>query len=96
MGSEEKVDLNNLPYAQWLEESLHNFIGKPVESICILTKFKNGEVANGYYNCSVSDKLLYAGFIQQDAMIDTLRINGLVLTETTEEDNYDDEQEELS
>lgn len=82
-------DLNTLPYAQWLEKSLQNIISKPVKSICILTKFDTDDVGTGYYECSVADKILFAGFLQQDAMIDTLQANGYL--EEDEEDEYTDE-----
>lgn len=81
-------EINNLPYARWLEKSLQNIVGKPVQSICILTKFDGGDVGTGYYDCSVADKLLFSGFLQQDAMLDTLEANGYL-----EEDEEDDEQE---
>lgn len=83
-------DLNTLPYAQWLEKSLQNIISKPVKSICILTKFDTDDVGTGYYECSVADKILFAGFLQQDAMIDTLQANGYL--EEDEEDEYEEDE----
>lgn len=77
-------NLNNLPYAQWLEQSLQNIIGKPIEAICILTKVSSNdpelgdEIGCGYWNCTTADKILFSGFIQQDAMLDTLRANGFI------------------
>lgn len=74
--------LNDLPYAEWLEQSLRNIIDKPVEAICIITKVPSDdkelgdEIGSGYWNCTVADKLLFAGFLQQDAMIDTMKANG--------------------
>ena len=74
--------LNDLPYAEWLEKSLRNLIGKPVEAICIMTKVAGDdkelgdEIGSGYWHCSVADKLLFAGFLQQDAMLDTMKENG--------------------
>lgn len=87
-------NLKQLPYANWLEESLQNIVGKPVQSMCILTKFDNGDTGTGYFDCSVADKLLFAGFLQQDAMIDTLKANGYI--EDDEEDEEDYGQEEIS
>lgn len=80
------TDLNKLPYAKWLEECLHNIVDMPVESICILTKYEGGALGTQYYECSVSDKLLYAGYLQQDAMLDTMRINGYLVDEDDEEE----------
>lgn len=81
-------DINELPYAEWLEGSLKSIIGKPVQAICLMTKLETGEVGSGYYNASMTDKLVFAGFIQQDAMLDTLVVNGFV-EEDTEEDEED-------
>ena len=87
------IDPTNLPYAGWLEESLRNLIDTPVESICIITKSTDGEVLTGYYDCSVSDKLLFAGYLNQDAMIETLQVNGYISDDEDgeyEEDIYDE------
>lgn len=86
------TDLKNLPYADWLEKSLQSFIGKPVQSICILTKFEDGDVGNGYYNCCVADKLVFAGFLQQDAMLDALKNNGYLEDDEEDEDAYGEEE----
>lgn len=81
-------DISTLPYAQWLEDSLQSIVGKPIQAMCIMTKLETGEVGSGYYNCAMTDKLVFAGFIQQDAMLDTLVANGFV-EEETEEDEED-------
>lgn len=81
MEKNEKIDLSALPYTKWLEEAVAGIIGMPVESICIMTKYKDGSVMSGYYKCSVNDQLLFAGTLNQDAMIETLKINGLVQSE---------------
>lgn len=81
-------DLNKVPYATWLERSLRNIIDDPTptESICIITKSANGDIGTGYFNCAVGDMILFAGYLQQDAMLDTLRANGQVEDEETEEE----------
>ncbi len=88
------VDPTSLPYAEWLEESLQSLIETPVGSICILSKSTDGEVFASYYKCGVSDKILFAGFMNQDAMIDTLQENGFISNdeedEEYEEDIYDE------
>lgn len=82
----ETNNISDLPYAKWLEQSLQNIIGKPVKSICILTKFESGDVGTGYFDCAVGDKILFAGFLQQDAMIDTLANNGYLEEDEEDED----------
>lgn len=91
MEKNEKIDLSTLPYTKWLEEAVAGIIGMPVESICILTKYKDGSVQTGYYKTSVSDQLLFAGYINQDAMIETLKVNGQIPREEGEEDTFVDE-----
>ena len=87
MEKNEKIDLSTLPYTKWLEEAVAGIIGMPVESICILTKYTDGSVQTGYYKCSVNDQLLFAGFINQDAMIETLKVNGQIPREDGEEED---------
>ena len=74
-------NLKELPYAEWLEQSLQNIVGTNVQSICIMTKTKSGEVGTGYYECAAVDKLLFASYLQHDAVVDTMTSN-----EETEED----------
>ena len=85
-------DPNDLPYAEWLEKSLQNIASSPIQSICIVAKRTNGEMLTGYYNCSVTDKLLFAGYINQDAMMDSLYANGYI---SGEDDDEDDDEEDL-
>jgi hypothetical protein len=89
-------EINKLPYAQWLEESLRNIIGKDVQAICILAKYTDPEddpadnlgpiVESGYWNCCMVDKMTFAGFLQQDAMLDTMRANGYISDDESEEE----------
>lgn len=84
-------NLNKLPYAHWLEESLQQIVDMPVESMCIMTKFADtGAVHTAYFNCSPMDKLMFAGLINQDAMIDTLKINRMVPGDDEEEVESDE------
>lgn len=76
-------DLTNLPYADWLERSLQNIVSSDVQSICIMTKTKSGVVGTGYYECAAIDKLLFASYLQHDAVIDTMT------TDETMEDEED-------
>ena len=91
--------LNDLPYAEWLEQSLRNIINKPIQAICIMTKVASDdddlgdEIGSGYWNCTVADKLLFAGFLQQDAMIDTMKANGYISDDDEEDDEEDPEDE---
>lgn len=82
-------DLKELPYAAWLEQSLRNIMGTKVQSICIMTKTESGEIGTGYYECAAIDKLLFASYLQHDAVVDTIEANAEL--EEDEEDEDDDE-----
>ena len=66
-------DILSKDYASYMEQTLKDMIEMPVEGICIITKLKGGFVYTSYYNSTMMDKLIYAGLVQQDAMLDTLR-----------------------
>ena len=92
-------DPSSLPYAEWLENSLRNLASKRVDSLCIMAVTEDSEVLTGYYNCSVPDKFLMSGYLNQDAMIETLQANGLIPSDEDEEDeeyedcDYEDEED---
>ena len=65
-------------------------ITEPIEDICILTKFDNGEVSARTYECTTGDYLLFAGLLQQEALITTLKDRGLV---SEDEEDYGQEEE---
>ena len=90
-------DPSSLPYAEWLENSLRKLASKRVDSLCIMAVTEDSEVLTGYYNCSVSDKFLMSGYLNQDAMIETLQANGLIPSDEDEEyeDCDGDYEEEL-
>lgn len=80
-------DLQKLPYAEWLERSLQNIISTKVQSICIMTKTESGEVGTGYYECATVDKLLFASYLQHDAVVDTITSDELEENEEDEDIN---------
>ena len=81
-------DLTNLPYADWLERSLQSLIGTNVQSICIMSRTESGEVGTGYYECNALDKMLFASYLQHDAVVDTITAEDT--TEDEEDDAYDE------
>lgn len=84
-------NLNEIPYAQWLEQTLQDIIKLPIKGICLNAILENGEVYTAYHNASVHDKITIAGFIQQDAMIDTLAVNNFIQTEEDEDEDGEEE-----
>ena len=71
-------NFKELPYAQWLETALQEMIAFPLKGICINAVSADGTVYTNYYKISMNDKLLIAGLLQHDAMIDTLTVNGFI------------------
>ena len=71
--------LEKIPYAPWLEKTLQELVKFPVKGICICATTETGEVYTSYNDkLSMTDKLMLAGVIQQDAMFDALAANGIV------------------
>ena len=79
-------DITTKDYASFMEQTLTEMVTLPVEGICIITKLSGGAVFTSYYNSTAMDKITYAGLIQQDAMIETLRINKMLKTGDTAAD----------
>ena len=84
-------NLNNIPYAHWLEKSLQELIKLPIKGVCLAAVTDRGEMYTNYHEISMMDKLTLAGVIQQDAMLDTLAANGFI---EYEEDDADGKEEE--
>ena len=71
-------DITTKDYASFMEKTLSEMVTLPVEGICVITKLSNGAVFTSFYNSSPMDKIVYAGLIQQDAMIETLQLNKMI------------------
>ena len=89
----EPINLNEIPYTKWLEETLQNVVTLPVKGIALNVVLSDGSVYTDYYNLSMNNKLTIAGLVQQDAMYDSMRANGLIKN-VEEEDESDGEEEE--
>lgn len=89
---ENKKNLNSIPYAKWLETALQEMIALPIKGICLSAVTGTGEAYTNYYEISMADKLLIAGLIQQDAMLDTMAANGMI--EYSDDEGDADGQEE--
>ena len=83
--ADEKTDITKMPYAKWLEQTLHDISSFPVKGIALLVCTDSGDSYTNYYNVSMADKLIMAGLIQQDSTLDMLAANGLIQYEDDEE-----------
>lgn len=89
----EPINLNELHYAQWLEETIQDIVKLPVKGIALSLILEDGSVYSNYYKVPALDKLTIAGTIQQDSMYDSMRANGLI-KDVDEEDESDGEEED--
>lgn len=92
--SNKPINLKDLPYAQWLEDTIQDIVQLPVKGIAISLILEDGSVYSNYHNVFALDKLTVAGTIQQDAMYDSMRANGLIKNADDEEDDSDGEEED--
>ncbi len=74
----EKGNIFSKDYAEFLESTLRDLIEVPVEGICILTKLEGGGIGFSSHNISLTDKILFAGHLQQDAMLEMLMRNKFI------------------
>lgn len=81
-----RKNITSMPYAQWLEQTLHDISDLPIKSIALVGVLEDGGVYGNYYECTMSDKILISGIVNQDATLDMLAAQGVI--------NYDDEDEE--
>ena len=89
-----KNNFNNIPYAQWLEQTLQEIIKLPIKGMCLNAILDNGEAYTAYYNATMLDKITIAGLIQQDAMLDTMAANGFIEYADEEEDEDNGEEKD--
>lgn len=90
--SNEPINLKEIPYTKWLEDTLQNIVKLPVKGIALNVVLADGALYTDYYNLSMNNKLTIAGLVQQDAMYDSMRANGLIKN-AEEEDESDGEEE---
>ena len=82
-------EFNDIPHAKWCEKALSELVNLPVKSVCMFAILDNGDIYNNYTeNITMGDKLVMAGIIQQDAMLDTMIANGFI------EEDVDGKEEE--
>ena len=89
----EYINLEEIPYTKWLEETLQNIVTLPVKGLCLNAVLEDGAVYTAHYELSMHNKLTIAGLIQQNAMSDSMRANGLIKN-VEEEDESDGEEED--
>lgn len=77
----------NQDLSKFLEDVLKEIYESKVQSLAIMCTMEGSSaVGCGYYNCGVSTKLLYAGYLHQDALLQTLAANSSDPDDTEDED----------
>ena len=71
-------NLNNIPYAEFLEQTLKELITMPVKGISLNAVLNDGSVYTAYHNVSMQNKLTISGLVQQDATLDFLKVNNYI------------------
>lgn len=87
-------NITEMPYAKWLEQTLHDISSLPVKGIALLISTENGDSYTNYYNVSMADKFIMAGLIQQDSTLDMLASNGIIQYEDDESEDESNGEEE--
>lgn len=80
----DEVDLNNVPFAKWLETILPQLCRQDAKAIAILCVNKDGTVGTGYYNAVAGDKGTMAWQLLLDGVWDMLMANVARLREELE------------
>lgn len=83
---------DNKDLSSWLEEILKFIYDENCVSVAVACTTEEGPILTSYYRCSSADKALYASYINQDSMLDTLEANPRKLKEIL--DSCDDEESE--
>lgn len=81
----DEVDLNNVPFAKWLETILPQLCRQDAKAIAILCVNKDGTVGTGYYNAVAGDKGTMAWQLLLDGVWDMLMANAARLREELED-----------
>lgn len=72
-------DINEVPYAEWLEKSLQAIVPLKPVCLCFAATMPDGEVYTGYYNADATDKAVIAHNIQADITMDIIRTNAAII-----------------
>lgn len=87
-----KNNITKMPYAQWLEECLRDIQEMPIRGIALMGVTDRGDTYVNYYECTMADKLLISGLVNQDATLDMLAAQGVIQYEDEEDVNGEEEE----
>lgn len=84
-------DVKELPYAGWLEECIRRLADMDAETIAMAAILPGGECFTAYFNASLQDKLIMAGNIHMDVMLDMTKVNAREILRAAEEQEEEDD-----
>lgn len=85
------MDVEKLPYAGWLEDTIRLLSQQDVHCIGLAARINDGEVLTAYFNTDVADKALLATHIQADGLFEMTLANARRIVEAAEEQEGDDD-----
>jgi hypothetical protein len=71
-------DLSELPYTEWLEDTLKSLIGLPTKGILLCAVLENGDIYKDDYNLAFGDRDRIVGLLQRENIVAFMRGNGLI------------------
>lgn len=81
-------------YGEFLEDSVMHILKYAPVAIGISGLLEDGRTIGSYYQAGVHDKLLMAGSILEDVILDVIRANAHEIKEVLENPETEDEEEE--
>ncbi len=87
-----KNNITKMPYAQWLEQCLRDIQEMSIRGIALMGVTDRGDTYVNYYECTMADKLLISGLVNQDATLDMLAAQGVFQYEDEEDANGEEEE----
>ena len=86
-----EIDLDEVEFAEWLEEAIPALCRMPVKCIGMVALLKEGGVATNYWNAG-TDQIAAMGYrMMEDGILSTLRQNGRELKEIIDQAGQDED-----
>lgn len=83
-------EIEKLPYAEWLEETIRLLTEQDVKCIALAAITRDEQVLTAYFDAVMADKVVMAAMIQADGMFDMTMTNAKMIVEAAEEQEEDD------
>lgn len=69
------MNVNEIPFALWMEESIQTIVEQKAKKICICAILPDGSVFTGYAGMDAQDKAIVAHHINSDVTMDIVLAN---------------------